>query len=145
MPQTKNPSITWGTSFANAISFEIPADSPVSYTKPRDGSQAVQASSGVRDAWIVGTDYVLELDVRWIPTTSTGTQTGWDGTTGWRSFLDWARQANAFRWIPDASAPGTYVTSYLVEPFQQAPSIEPNGFRRLRLVMTNSTTPYDGY
>jgi hypothetical protein len=96
-------------------------------------------------AWIVGTDYVLELEWRWIPTTDTATQTGWDGTTGIRAFLEWARQKNAFRWIPDASTPGTYVTSYLVEPFQQAPSIEANGYRRFRLVIRNCTTAYDGY
>lgn len=115
------PQITWGASFANTLNVPIPAGDALNYPLPADGSEWIVGPSGEADAWIVGPDQVLEVTIRWIPITDTTTPdvaTGWDGTTGWRAFLNWAREMNVFRWIPDATIPGTYYPMYLVEPLQ---------------------------
>ena len=141
------PKITWGASFANTLNFGYPLDNFASYSKPRQGSEWVQATSGAEDAWVVGRDYYLQGLARWIPTTdSTGpTATGWDGSTGFRAFLEWAQDKNAFRWFPDKNS-GTYITSYLFEPLADiAITPEADGTRQVNLVMRNSGSAYDGY
>lgn len=142
----KLPLIKWGTAFANTVTFGFPLDDWRAYSQPREGSVFTQASSGVEDAWILGTDYILSGVVRWIPTTdsSNPTRTGWDGSTGWRACLEWGRQKNAVRFFPDATS-GTYITSYLVEPLTGEHGLEPNGERSVRLVLRNSVTDYSGY
>ena len=145
MAQIRPPKITWGTSFTNTITFGYPADNWNSYSRPREGYKTRQAMSGVEDALWIGTDYMLELEVRWVPTTDTGSQTGWDGTTGWRAFLEWAQLKNTFRFFPDNTS-GTYIDSYLVEPIESANgSIEPDNTRRFKIVIRNPSTPYNGY
>lgn len=140
------PKITWGTSFANTLNIGYPLDDWNATSTFREGSEFVQSLSGVEDAWIVGTDFILKGTVRWIYTANSTnpTQTGWDGLTGWRAFLEWARQKNAFRFFPDKDV-NTYITSYLVEPLDGAHSVEPDGTRSINLVIRNSTTAYDGY
>lgn len=141
--QTKRGKITWGASFANTLLLQFQGDGIISYSEPSEGSQWVVAESGVRDAWIVSTTYVLEFDWRWIYTT-TGTYTGWDGATGVRAWLENARAMNVFRWYPDASS-GTYIESYLREPMNGAPTVEPDGSRSLHCVFVNTSNSYDSY
>ncbi len=142
----RTPKITWGTSFANTLGFLGPLDNAVAYGEPREGSEFLQATSGAEDAWIVGTDQVLEGDVRWIPGVTSGSVTGWDGSTGWSAALAWLRAKNAARFYPDATS-GTYQTVYLVEPARGAPTIEEtDGTRRLRLKLRDTTqTAFTGY
>ncbi len=141
------PKITWGASFANTITFGYPLDSPVGYSEPREGHETLELDSGVFDAWVKGHRQLLAGDVRWIPGTVTTdpAATGWDGTTGWRAFLEWARGMNLFRFYPDATK-GDYHSCYLIEPMSGQPEAEGDGTRRLRLVIVDSTTnAFDGY
>ncbi len=117
------------------------------YPQPRDGSETLQSPSGVEDAWTVGTDYVLEGAIGWIPQTDSADPlaTGWDGATGFAAFLTWARDKNLIRFYPDATDGAASIDCYLVEPARGAPDPEPNGQRRVRLVLRNPSTAFAGY
>lgn len=102
------PYIRWGANLANAWYFGAPLDNVAAYSDPREGSSWVQGASGAEDAWIVGTDYVLEGDARWIPGVdalvgTNGRSTGWDsGTTpGVREALEWLREKNSLSFHND--------------------------------------------
>lgn len=140
------PKITWGASFANTLSIGYALDNLSTWSEPREGSAWEQAPSGVEDAWLVGEDFLLEADVRWIPREDTVSPaaTGWDGATGVRAFLTWARDKNELRFYPDASG-GSYHTCYLVEPMTGAPAVEIDGTRTVRLRLRQSTAAFDGY
>jgi hypothetical protein len=140
----KLPKITWGTNFANTIDVKYPVDEWRSYSEAREGSAFLQVESGEEDAWVIGDDYVFEGNFRWIPTLSSPGQTGWDGITGWRNFLEWARRKNQFRYYPDKNS-NTYYTSYLVEPMDGGHDTEQDGTRSIRLKIRNSVSSYDGY
>lgn len=146
MMSLRIPKITWGTSFANTLNIGYALDDNAAYSTYREGSEFTQATSGIRDAWIIGNDYILEGTIRWIPAANktNPVQTGWDGSTGVRAFLEWARQMNEIRFYPDKDS-GTYITSYLMEPLDGKATVEPDGTRQFRLIITNVTTPYDGY
>lgn len=131
--------ITWSTSYANTLNISYLLDNFVTYPEPREGSAFAQAASGVEDAWIVGTDYILEFDVRWIPAASDALGTGWyAGGAGFSDFLTWARYKNSFRFYPDKNA-GTYYDCYLVEPLNGAPTLEPDGTRRVHMKIRTQT------
>jgi hypothetical protein len=140
------PKILWGAAFANTLNIGYPLDNVRAGSTPRDGSEFDQAVSGVEDAWIVGTDYVLMGDVRWIPQSNVASPlaTGWDGATGFRAFLEFARQKNLIRFYPDATL-GTFIDSYLVDPLRDPADSESDGSRRLTLKIRQSSTAYDGY
>lgn len=140
------PKIMWSSSFATTMSIGYPLDNNLSYSTYRQGSEFAQTVSGIEDAWVVGTDYVLEGDVRWIPTSSSinPVQTGWDGATGVRAFLEYARQKNEFRFYPDKDGVN-YITSFLVEPLDGKHTLEPDGTRNIRLVIRTPSGSYDGY
>jgi hypothetical protein len=142
----KLPRITWGSAFSSSLNFGYPLDQWKSYSEPMEGSQFLQVESGDEDAWIISTNYVLEGQVRWVPTTSTVTPlaSGWDGVTGWRTFLEWARAKNQFRFFPDKNS-GTYYTCYLVEPMQGGHDLEPDGTRSFPIKIRNTSSPFDGY
>lgn len=147
MSQNAVPRILWGASFANVLSFGYPLDGPISYPLPREGSEWVQASSGVRDAWLVGTDQRLRGSVRHIPIADTVSPvaSGWDGATGWRAFLEWARAMNVFRFYPDKDLAG-YLECYLVAPLLEPPALEDDGTRTLELEVESSAgTAFSGY
>lgn len=131
------PCILWGSSFQNTLSIGYPLDSLISYSNPREGYSVVQTESGIEGAWIQGTDYVLEGDMRWIPSVSTSNPvyTGWNGATGVEAFLEFARNKNPIRYCPNAAATGSYTTCYLVEPMTGPPNQEENGTRSIRLVL----------
>ena len=144
--RAKRPKILWGSGFANTLSFGYPLDNVVAGDEPRAGSSVDQAPSGVEDAWTVGTDYVLSADVRYIPQADTvsPTATGWDGATGFRAFLAWARDKNLVRFYPDKDA-GTFIDSYLVDPMTGQGSLEEDGTKRVTLKLRNASAAYDGY
>lgn len=102
------PVIRWGTNYNQAWYLPSPLDNVECGSEPRQGSEFVQAPSGVEDAWIVGTDYVLTGDLRWIPQSDSlyyPRATGWDtaagGLNGARAALEWLRRKNSFAWHPD--------------------------------------------
>lgn len=139
--------ITWGASFANTLEVGY-LDAISSWSEGAPGSEYAAVPSGEEDAWIPGTWYYFAATVRWIPTTNETTpfvRTGWDGTTGFRAFLEYARTKADIRLVPDRGTPGTYVTSKLVAPTEGEPGLEGDGTRTLRLVLRNPTNPYDGF
>lgn len=142
-----HPKILWGAGLANTLYFGYALDNVVAESEPRSGSEQIQAPSGVEDAWTVGTDYVLTFDARWIPQADTVTPqaTGWDGATGFRAFLEWARDKNAFSFYPDATAGTVIASCYLAEPMKAAAASESDGTRRLTLKIRNASTAFDGY
>lgn len=142
----KKPKILWGAAFANTLSIGYRLDNVIAGPEPRAGSETAQAPSGVEDAWTIGTDYILEADIAFIPQTDTASPlaTGWDGATGFAAFLSWARDKNLIRFYPDKDA-GTFIDSYLVEPMAGQGQPETDATRRVRLRIRNASTPYDGY
>ena len=140
------PKITWGAAFANTVDFGYPLDNVTAGDEPRAGSVFDRSTAGVEDAWITGVDYLLTAEHRWIPQVDTAAPlaTGWDGATGVRAWLAWARQKNAYRFYPDATS-GTYITCYLADPMQGVPAYESDGTRKLTATHRNITTPWDGY
>lgn len=137
----RQPKIVWN---GNTINFKYILDNAVSYSVPFQDSQFVQTKSGKEASWIKNTIYVLEADVRWIPTiTSTGV-TGWDGATGWRAFLEYARKKNSFQFYPDKDET-TYIDSFLADPIDGTHTLEFDGSRKVRLIIRNTTNPYTGY
>jgi hypothetical protein len=89
---------------------------------------------------------VLAGTVRRIPRVDTGGVTGWEGATGWDAFLAWARDANAFRFIPDAGTLGTYWLCRLVSPREGPHGEEINRMKTLELVIRKAdNTPFEGY
>ena len=135
----------WGTNFENTIRIGFPLFEVVTDREERDGSEHIQGSSGIEDSWITGRDYVLDTEVRWIPD-GPGTapvQTALSGAVGWQEFLDWARDANAFRFVPDETEPNFYLdNTYLVEPRQGFGSLSADIKRNVRLKLRNATMDF---
>jgi len=130
------PAITWGAGFANTIDRDLPIDHATVYSVPRQGSVLTEVIGGARDAWITGTSHILAGDFRWIPIADTTgpAVTGWDGATGWRAFLEWAKEGNIFRLVHDKNVPATYTPMYLLEPFGTNPGIKQERIFRYRSV-----------
>lgn len=141
---TTKPKITWGTSFSNTLTFEYQMDNVVSYAASDENSQFALLQNGSEYSWIPSTMYILEGDVRWIRDTDFSFVNGWRTTAGWLEFLEYSRAKNAFRFYPDRDG-ATYITSYLVEPINATHGLEIDGTRRIRLVIRNGNTPYEGY
>lgn len=139
------PKIVWN---GHTLTFGYPLDNVKCGDSPREGSEQLQSPAGSEDAWTVGTDYLLEADVRWIPGTvsSAPVATGWDdATTGVRLFLQWARDKNAFTFYPDQNSGTNIANCYLVDPMTGTPDPEADGSRQLKLKIRNASTPFDGY
>lgn len=141
------PMIKWGAAFANTLSIGYWLDNVSAGDEPRAGSETVQTPSGVEDSWTVGTDYILNGDVRFIPPADTASPvaTGWDGATGFRAFLAWARDKNLVRFYPDATDAATHTDCYLVSPMTGQGASEADGTRMVSLKLRNSTAAFDGY
>jgi hypothetical protein len=116
------PYIRWGSTLQNAWYLPFPLDNVSSGSEPRQGSEFVQAPSGVEDAWLVGTDYLLQADARWLPQADVvgpyARATGWDGTLGIRAFLEsWAQAKQQFELTSDGrnllKKPGLDFAAYL--------------------------------
>lgn len=134
------PKITYGPSYTGSITFGFPLDNLVTFAQPRQGSAFALAPSGVEDAWITGTDHLLQGDWRWIPTSTTSNPpaTGWTNAGGVRDFLNYARNKNTFRYYPDVSG-STFYDAYLQDPMSGPPALEKNGNRRFTLVIRSAS------
>jgi hypothetical protein len=73
--------------------------------------------------------------------------TGWDGATGWREFLEWARAGNVVRFISDKDTPGTYIECYLLEPWEGPPGVEDDdGTKQVHLkLVSDDGTAFSGF
>ena len=150
MAKGEVPKFTWGAAYVNTLNVGWPLDSALAWSEPSpDSVWADIPSNGERDAWVPGTYDLLQAAFRWIPTaneTVPVTITGWDGATGVREFLEWARAGNILRFYPDKDV-GSYIECYLIEPLNGAPTLERDGTRQLTLKLRASTlgTNFTGY
>ena len=144
------PVVTWGANFSGSFELGYPPEQALAFPEKRGGAKTFQAVSGVEDTWTFGTDNILTMTVRWIPT-DTGTTpkgdpiTGWDGPGGVDEFITHARDANIIRWHADGQfASGSFVPSTVVEIGD--PTLEEaDGTRTFTLRIRNPNTPYLGY
>lgn len=133
------PAILWEGSFANTASFAHPLDSPNAGSTQRRGTEVGVAPSGTRDAWVVGTDDILEGELRHIPIANLTPDdngenaTGWDGAAGIKAMLEWLLDGNVGRWVPDEDSLGTYVEFYLDADEAMARKETNTNRRRLRI------------
>jgi hypothetical protein len=135
-----------GTAFETLLNLGYPLDEAVAYSRPQEGSQFVFLPSGEADGWDAGTAHRLDAVVRWIPREDTATPlaTGWDGATGWRAFLEWARRGNPFWLSPDVTDLAAGWTMHLEAPFDEPPALEPDMTRAVRLTL-RATVAIEGY
>ena len=147
------PAILWDTGFAKTWDIAYPLDFANHGSEPRTGSERGTGPSGVEDAWIVGTEEILEGEIRAIPIsdvteTNGNAATGWDGASGVKAALEWLLDANIGRFAPDKGSPGTFVPFYLVQPTRAMADREINdpNRRRLRIVLRSSDgTAFTGF
>src|SRR5205809_2501504 len=134
--------ILWGTGYENQLVIADPLYDLVSDREPRDGSEWAQAPSGVEDAWITGRDYVLSGEARFLPD-GAGGATPVSGALSWQAFLDWARDKNTFRFVPDQAHLDFYVDScYLVEPLRGFGSLGADIKRKVPFKFRNATLDF---
>lgn len=144
------PKIEWGASNGNTLIFPGPPDVPRDYSEPDEGSERERITSGAMDAWITATLYVVELEVRHIPLTDSDvfgfTATGWQGSTGWRAFLESAWDAEDFLIYPDKDG-ATDKTCRLLKPERGNYDHEnETGMKRLRMrAYATDGTAFDWY
>lgn len=122
---TRVSSFLWGLNYENVTSFGYPLFSIVTDRVPRAGSEWRQGVSGVEDSWLLGFDYQLSCEARWLPLTPNfygaaapnPLQSAVGGADSVQAFLDWARAKNTFRFVPDIATPLFYVDGcYLADP-----------------------------
>ena len=101
------PAITWGAAFVNTWSIAYPVDFANHGSEPRKGSERAVGPAGGEDAWIVGTEEILEGVIIAIPIADLtpdnngNNATGWDGATGVKAALEFLLDAGVGRFIPD--------------------------------------------
>lgn len=115
----------------NAVKFGYPLYNTNLDDAPREGSTFVVAPSGERDSWIVGTyaDTRLTFDLKYLRDYSNdqyevaSSYRGLNEVTGVncsvRSWLNYGKTYQFFRWIPDSTNATAYVNSYLNTPTAQ--------------------------
>lgn len=134
--------VLWGPTYENQLIVADPLYDLVSDREPRDGSEFIQGSSGVEDAWITGRDFTLSGEARFIPDASASTS-GISGPLGWQAFLDWARDKNPFRFVPDQTNPLFYVDGcYLVDPLKGHGALGPDIKRKTPFKFRNPTVDF---
>lgn len=142
---TTLPQITWGSTYQNTIVIQYPADDWNTFSIAREQLDRVQTLGGSEYAYAIGQlpyQHMLRMVIRWIPQEDTIVATGWDGTFGWRAFLEYARRKNTIRFYPDADTTD-YFTCYLESPMEGGPQLEPDGTKRIELTLTRYTNPFD--
>jgi hypothetical protein len=133
--------------------FAEPLDRALAFAKRAPGSmQAKGADAASLALWHLGTDDVLTGLARWIPldtgtdrygTTSTGWH-GTDGTDGWRSFLEHARERKRFTFYPDRD---NDAVSYECIWEGEVSRPEPEGNRAYQqpFAIRSLSGPFEGY
>lgn len=112
---------------------------------PREGSVFVQAPSGAEDAWVTGRDYVMDAEVRFIPDkpSTTPERAVVAGPLSVQAFLDYCRDKNPFRFVPNVNTPDFYVEQcYLVEPIRGFGGNLADLTRGVRLVMRTTSMDF---
>lgn len=137
MPVSK---FLWGQGFENEVTFSHALFDVLTDRPPKAGSEFVRGVA-TTDAWITGRDYEMSCQARWIPqlgSQQTGTESFLSGSRSVQDFLDWARDANLFRFVPDETFPDFYIPSCeLVEPFRGSGDLTADLLRSHRLVIRN--------
>lgn len=141
------PRIAWGAGFTNSLVFGWPLDEAKAYSLPRPPYEVEVSPGGVETAWLTAHNQMLDGVVRWIPGVDTGGVTGWDGATGWRAFLEWARAKNQFRFIPNQAVLGTFFLATLHAPLEESGVENEDDFtRRFRISIRRvDDQPITGY
>lgn len=144
------PKFTWGAAYANTLNIGYPIDEARAYSAPAPGSEFDIGPSGVRSTWVQGTWELLEGLFRWIPVSNTTNPvaTGWDGATGFKSFLEWAWENNP-RFFPDKDA-GTYIEVIIMDDTFFNPPTSENDFTakvRMKMLIASGSpvTEFTGY
>lgn len=112
---------------------------------PREGSVFVQAPSGAEDAWVTGRDYVMDAEVRFIPDkpSTSPERAVVAGPLSVQAFLDYCRDKNDFRFVPNVNTPDFYVEQcYLVEPIRGFGGNLADLTRGVRLVMRSTSMDF---
>ncbi len=122
------------------------------FPEPREGSQWIKGPSASEDAWITGTDYVLQGAARFLPESATDDPepvSSWWGnsvtarpctTHGVVQFLAAGRDKQTLTalWVRGSA---DYYTCTLDSPMNGTPTIEDNGLRSLPLAFRMQTYP----
>lgn len=142
----------WGASssgasphYENELLLGYPAYDWITDRVPREGSEFAQAPSGVEDAWITGRDYVFEGEFRFIPDkpSTSPERSVVAGPNSWQAFLDYCRDKNDFRFVPNVNTPDFYVEKcYLVEPLRGFGGNLADLTRGVRLVMRTTSMDF---
>lgn len=139
MPTSK---ILWGTGNQNELVLAYPLMSVLTDRPPRESSEWIRGDSGIEDAWVTGRDYEMSCEARWIPDGGAAS-TPFSGATGWQTFLDWCRDKNTFRFIPNEDFPGLYIDGcYLADPMRGGGSLTPDVLRAFPLTLRNPSVDF---
>ena len=131
--------IKWGPASSNTITFEHPIFDVVTDRPSREGSEWAVSPGGTRDAWIVGKDYTMACEIRFLRDAST-TYTKVSGAAGWQDFLDYARAQNSFTFIANVASTAIAITGcYLDEPKRGFGEVDPLQRRTFQLQISNPT------
>lgn len=131
----------WGTGLENALIMEFPLFDILTDRPWREGSEIIQVGA-VDEAWRTGADFTLQCEARWIRDGG-DTFSPVSGALGWQAFLDWARDANAFRFVPDETVPDFYIDNcYLVEPRKGHGSLTTDIKRKTAFTIRNATMDF---
>ena len=149
MAQGDLPQFKWDSGFTKTLDIGYPLDNALAHSNPKPGSEFADSISGEADSWILGLDQLLEADIRWIPASNTTSPvaTGWNtASTGFRLFLEYAREKQDIRFIPDRDTPGTFIDSILVRPMIGGIRLEKDVTRRIRIMIRSKDgSPYVGF
>lgn len=130
----KVPRITWGGSFAVSLVFDLWLDRAIAYDTILWQANA-EGYDGSNDGRSQGERSMLAGTVRRIPRVDRNGVTGWEGSQGWRAFLQYGLDMQVFRWHADETDLATYFEAYLVEPADGKCGEEINRFRTIDLVI----------
>ena len=150
MARTDTPQIRWEEGFGNILDFALPLDEAVSWSRDYPGSEYLVNGAGISDSWVLGTHYVLQGVAVGIPAENITMSkrghavTGWNGTLGWRAFLDWATRGYTFRFFPDRTDLSTHFECTLDEPTNSTrPQISTvDNTRQIFIRIQNITSPF---
>ena len=151
----KTPAIGWGANPANnLVRFGFPIDNALSWSRNLQSSEYTQTRSGVVDAWVTGTEFILDGQVIGIPAETVSRDkrgnaiTGWNGAGGWERLLRVHRHdGNPVLFYPDASDLTVSIESIIQLPDYRfnADINAVDGTRTITLRLSNTKTPYTGY